>query len=107
MTIIFDHCHKDLGHKIIRDVDYFWYRFRIFIKDPDPTVIENINYVEYHLHPSFANPIRRVGQERSKSNFFLEIDGISAFGLNIFIRFKDDKEEEQFYHLNLNKPCPD
>jgi transcription initiation factor IIF auxiliary subunit len=107
MTINFEHCHRDIGRKRINGIDYFWYRFRIFIKNPVPAIIEKIDYVEYHLHPSFANPIRRVGKENRKSNFFLEVDGVSAFGINIITKFHDGTEEEQSYYLNLDKPCPE
>lgn len=105
MTVQFDHCHKNLERKIIKDVEYYWYEFRIFVKDSK--ILQNIDYVEYHLHPSFAYPIRRLDQERSKSNFELKVDGVSAFSININVGFKDGSKEEQLYFLNLNKPCPD
>jgi transcription initiation factor IIF auxiliary subunit len=105
MTVQFDHCHKNLERRRIKGVEYNWYEFRIFVKDLD--ALQNIDYVEYHLHPSFANPIRKVGQARKESNFYLKVDGVSAFSINIIVRFNDGTEEEQLYSLNLNKPCPE
>lgn len=104
MPIKFKHCFKKLPPKKIRSRSYNWYQFYIWIEESE-NILQKINYVEYELHKSFPDPTRIIGQEKSNKKFYLNVHAISAFGINITVRFKDGIEDQQLYFLNLDDEC--
>lgn len=105
MTIHFNNYAKKVGTKKIRGSDYNWFKWHVFVDEPD-NVLKNIDYVEYQLHPTFPGPIRNVGGERRSSKFYLETEGYGGFTMNIIVRFIDGTEEEDKYFLDLTKKWP-
>lgn len=105
MTVNFNHYVIKIGSKKIRGVDYQWYKFRIFVNGPN-NISQNIDYVEYQLHPTFPGPNRRVGGERRLSKFHLEFEGFAGFDMNIIVRLKDGHDEEYSYTISLDKQWP-
>lgn len=78
---------KDLSVK-----DY--YEWAIWI-EPNPRQLSEIEYVEYLLHPTFKNRLRKV--EDLKSGFRLESKGWGEFLIEISI-FKKNGERLQLTH---------
>lgn len=106
MPINFNNYAKKLPRRLIRGTKQNWYRWRVFVNEPDE-ILNEIEYVDYLLHPSFPGPNRRVGQERKNSKFYLESEGYAGFDMYITVKFKDGTEEETEYFLDINKPWPE
>lgn len=104
MKISFNNYAKKIGSREIRGVNYGWYRWRIFADAPDD-VLDNIEYIDYLLHPTFPLPNRRIKYRQSK--FALELEGWGSFSMHITVVFKDDKVEDYDYFLDLGKPWPE
>jgi len=81
-----------------------WYRWRVFLEGDDGTLNE-IEEVEYHLHPTFPNPVRTVKDR--ESGFALESSGWGSFMMDIIVRFKDGTERQMNHYLNLKEPWPE
>lgn len=62
-----------------------WWNWSVWLTGPDET-LDQIDFVEWTLHPSFPNPVRRV-KDRS-SNFRLETGGWGTFPIHARIRMK-------------------
>jgi transcription initiation factor IIF auxiliary subunit len=92
----FDNYAKMVGKK----GEYNWYRWKIFV-DEDDEVLDKIESVEYLLHETFPNPNRII--ENRDSKFALETAGWGEFTIFITVRFKDGREEEFTYWLDLSK----
>lgn len=105
MKINFNQYVIKIGSKKIRGVYYNWYKFRIFVNEPN-NILQNIDFVEYQLHPTFSNPNRRVSGERRLSKFYLEFEGFAGFDMNIIVRLKDGHDEEYSYTISLDKQWP-
>ncbi len=105
MTVNFDHYVIKFKSKEIRGTDYDWYKFRIFVNEPN-NILQNIDYVEYQLHPTFPAPNRRVSGERRLSKFYLEFEGFAGFDMNIIVRLKDGHDEDYSYTISLDKQWP-
>ena len=98
MKIHFNHCVKKIDKKFSNTN---WYKFHIFA-DEKEDVLKTINYVEYQLHWSYVDPKRTVRRDANNNDFHLDIHGVSAFGININIRFYDGTEKKQFYSLKYD-----
>jgi hypothetical protein len=81
-----------------------WYQWRIFVDENDEC-LDKIEYVLYLLHQTFPNPARIVYGK--KSRFALELSGRGTFTVFIRVKFKDGREEEVEYDLDLNENWPD
>jgi transcription initiation factor IIF auxiliary subunit len=63
-----------------------WWKWEAFI-DGDTGELNEISYVEYILHPTFLNPIRKI---KDKTNgFLMETSGWGTFKLKAFVNKKD------------------
>ena len=63
-----------------------WWRWTAYVECTPPDSLDEILYVEYHLHPTFKNPVKRI---RKKSNGFrLERKGWGTFKLKARVVFK-------------------
>jgi hypothetical protein len=105
---------KERSHKIIRDSIYTantstrvkedWWNWEVFIVGDDSTLKE-IKYVEYTLHPSFRDPIRKVSTQGSTSGkgFFLSASGWGTFMITVKIMFKDGDVRELRHKLSFSQ----
>lgn len=66
-----------------------WWEWEAFVDDLDTGELNAVEFVEYVLHPTFPNPIRRVYDRRSK--FKLVTEGWGTFKLKAFAKLKDGK----------------
>ena len=78
-----------------------WYEWAVYVDEPD-NVLQQINAVEYLLHRSFPNPLRR--RTDPTNHFFLEASGWGEFPIRITVFFKSGSRLETVYSLNLSKP---
>jgi transcription initiation factor IIF auxiliary subunit len=64
-----------------------WWRWTAFIEAKGSSNLEKIKYVEYQLHSSFKNPIKRV--RTSSDGFALSMKGWGTFLLRARVVFED------------------
>lgn len=76
-----------------------WWRWTAYIECTPPDSLDAIEYVEYHLHPTFRNPIVRV--KRRTGGFALEQTGWGVFTLKAKVVFKEKKREPRLLSHDL------
>ena len=74
-----------------------WTVFLVAEKD----VLDNILYVEYTLHPSFPNPVKKITDRESK--FSLTASGWGEFNILVKIKFKDERIIHLEHWLSLEE----
>jgi transcription initiation factor IIF auxiliary subunit len=73
----------------------------VFVKAQQP-VLNKIQCVEYTLHPTFPNPIRRVCALGNPSNAFaLRTNGWGTFLIKIRVLYRDKSVQQLQYNLVL------
>lgn len=80
-----------------------YYKWKVFVNESDP-VLEQIEQVEYTLHPTFPQP-HQVRENRG-NKFALETAGWGEFTLLIAVKFNDGRVEKVPYWLDLGKKWP-
>jgi len=80
-----------------------YYEWKVFVDEPD-SVLDQIDYVEYTLHPTFRPP-HQVRQNR-QDKFALETAGWGEFTMLIDVKFRDGRVEKVPYWLDLGKKWP-
>lgn len=68
-----------------------WWEWVAYIETSPPSSLNEIEYVEYHLHPTFKNPVVRV--RKSNGGFPLKRKGWGVFKLRAKIIFKDKQKK--------------
>lgn len=61
--------------------------------------VSNVEYVEYILHPTFENPMRKI--ENPAYGFRLETSGWGTFDLKAIVHFKDGTHHLLTHNLKL------
>ena len=75
-----------------------WWNWTAYIECDPPDSLDEIEFVEYHLHPSFPNPIRRVMQKQK--GFPMQTKGWGIFNLRARVVFKDpERRPEVLEHM--------
>jgi transcription initiation factor IIF auxiliary subunit len=69
--------------------------------DGEQKDLSEIDYVEYTLHQSFPNPIRRVYNHHS--GFKLETNGWGTFPVYLTVKYKNKKEIRDTLELDFAK----
>lgn len=80
-----------------------YYRWRVFV-DESKSVLEDIEAVQYLLHPTFPDPLRI--RTSKGEQFGLETTGWGEFTLSITVQYRDGTESKAFYRLDLSKDWP-
>jgi len=75
--------------------DTDWWEWAAYLGG-DERELDEVAYVEYHLHPSFPNPIRRV--KKRKDGFLLTAKGWGVFELRAKVVFNSDKKPRILKH---------
>jgi len=78
--------------------DYDVYDWCVFVNEP-PAVLEQIEWVEYTLHPTFPDPVRRSSDRHSR--FALLSSAWGSFVIDILVHFIDGAEARTSYNLEL------
>ncbi len=73
--------------------------WKVFI-EATPETLSQIEYVEYKLHPTFHEPIRRINTRHN--NFALSARGWKVFEIKIQVHFSDDTEKYLTHMLKFN-----
>lgn len=94
--IKFNNIARDVGLRHGQD----WYEWIIYV-DEKEEILEKINSVEYLLHPSFPNPLRK--RTNKENNFALESSGWGEFYVKITVFFKNGSRLDTSYYLDLSK----
>jgi tetratricopeptide (TPR) repeat protein len=76
-----------------------WYNWEIYLDAPK-SVLSSIDDVEYNLHPSFKDPIRRINDP--KNGFVLKSNGWGEFKVKVKIKLKNGETITKYHWLNLS-----
>jgi transcription initiation factor IIF auxiliary subunit len=68
-----------------------WWDWTAFIESDSPDEMDDVQFVEYQLHPSFPNPVRRVFKK--EGGFPMEARGWGIFPLRARVVFKTETRE--------------
>jgi len=82
-----------------------WWEWRAFIDDEGSGELAQVDHVEYVLHPTFPNSIRKVDNPRG--GFALETAGWGVFELKAFVHMKNGKKEKLTHILELSTYPPE
>lgn len=77
------------------------WRWSVWLDVDEPT-LQRVSWVEYHLHSTFATPVRRVTDRDSR--FRLDARGWGVFELRANVRLDDDTTVELRHMLELAYP---
>jgi transcription initiation factor IIF auxiliary subunit len=75
------------------------WKWEAFIDDNSSGELNDVEFVEYVLHPTFYNPIRRIQDKTSQ--FKLETEGWGTFRLKAFVQKKDGTRVKLEHDLEL------
>lgn len=78
-----------------------WWRWAVWVEARDEA-LDLIDFVEWRLHPSFSNPIRKVRDRMSK--FRLETGGWGVFQIIARLQMKDGQQTKLGHYLELHYP---
>ncbi len=77
--------------------DTDWWSWTVYIDDLTQGELDSIKYVEYYLHPSFKNPIKR--SRSSRDNFSITAKGWGTFEIKARVKYKNKKPDIVLTHL--------
>jgi transcription initiation factor IIF auxiliary subunit len=78
-----------------------WWHWAVWVEGPDEA-LDRIDFVEWTLHPTFPNPVRKIGNRASK--FRLDTGGWGGFKIVARVQLKDGQQEKLQYFLTLHYP---
>lgn len=78
-----------------------WWDWSVWL-DASPKDLEQIDHVEYTLHPTFPKPVRRVADK--STNFRLNTGGWGTFKVRAKAVLKDGQEVPLAHDLKLHYP---
>lgn len=76
-----------------------WWEWTAFVDDAGTGELENVQFVEYVLHETFPEPVRRV--DTRKGGFRLDTEGWGTFDLKAFAHMKDGKKIRLKHEIQL------
>lgn len=80
-----------------------WWEWTVWIEAPDK-VLDEIEYVEYKLHATFPDPVRRATNRNEK--FLIESAGWGEFMIGVEISTKKGEHLKRQHWLTLEYPAP-
>ncbi len=90
---------KNTSQYLERKNNTDWWEWIAFIDPDDAKELEEIDYVEYRLHPTFKNPVEWV--KKKKGGFQLKRTGWGTFLLRAKVIFKDKTKSSQLLEHQL------
>jgi transcription initiation factor IIF auxiliary subunit len=82
-------------------VDKDWWRWSVWL-DGTKQDLDKIAAVEWRLHPSFPEPVRKTSDRKNK--FRLDTAGWGVFMINAAVTMKDGSVTKLRHHLQLHYP---
>lgn len=79
-----------------------WWGWSVWIEAVD-SVLDEIEYVEYSLHPTFPNPVQRVTNR--EENFLIKSEGWGEFMLGVHIFTRKGEHLKRQHWLTLDYPA--
>lgn len=76
-----------------------WWEWGAFLSDEGSGELSNVEFVEYVLHETFPEPIRRI--DKPDDGFRLDAQGWGTFVLKAFVHFKDGKKTKLKHEIQL------
>ncbi len=76
-----------------------WWEWAAYIDDDGTGELSKVEFVEYKLHETFPEPIRRV--DARKGGFRLDSEGWGSFNLKAFVHFKDGRKSKLQHEIKL------
>ena len=73
--------------------------------DADPDTLGRVAYVEYILHPTFPNPVRKVCKG-PETRFSYSTNGWGTFTVKVKVEYKDSSVEMLSHPLVFDQPAP-
>jgi len=78
-----------------------WWKWAVWIDGPREE-LDELNFVEYFLHPTFPNPVKQIRDRGTQ--FRLDASGWGGFRINVTLHFKDGSREKLSKMLQLWYP---
>jgi transcription initiation factor IIF auxiliary subunit len=78
-----------------------WWRWAVWIEGRDEA-LDQVDFVEWTLHPTFPNPVRKVNDRTSK--FRLDTAGWGVFQIVARVQMKNAKQIKLRHYLQLHYP---
>jgi transcription initiation factor IIF auxiliary subunit len=84
-----------------------WWEWTAYVECQEPDSLDDIKYVEYHLHETFPNPVRRVWSKQD--GFPLSSEGWGTFKLKARVVFEKERRSPLIleHELKFEKPSPE
>ena len=76
-----------------------------FVDDAGSGELKNVEYVEYVLHPTFPNPIRKI--DNPENGYLLKTAGWGEFELAAFVHYKDGSKKKLTHEVELRVDPPE
>jgi transcription initiation factor IIF auxiliary subunit len=78
-----------------------WWKWAVWVEGSDDD-LDQVEHVEWTLHPTFPNPIRKCRDRADK--FRLETGGWGVFPIRARVQMKDGNSIRLSHHLQLHYP---
>jgi transcription initiation factor IIF auxiliary subunit len=75
------------------------WKWEAFLDDDGSGELNNVDYVEYVLHPTFPEPIRKI--KNPEGGFVLKTEGWGEFDLKAFAHMKDGSKRVLNHYVQL------
>src|SRR5258708_6174949 len=77
-----------------------WWDWTAYIEAQPPNSLDEVDYVEYHLHSSFRNPVVRIRVKQG--GFPFNTKGWGTFALKARVVFKDKNQDPTLLSHDLD-----
>jgi transcription initiation factor IIF auxiliary subunit len=78
-----------------------WWKWAVWVEGGDET-LDQIDFVEWTLHPTFPNPIRKTHDRVHK--FRIKTGGWGVFQIRALVQMKDGSQIRLKHYLKLSYP---
>jgi transcription initiation factor IIF auxiliary subunit len=78
-----------------------WWKWAVWVEGTDD-VLDQVNFVEWMLHPTFPNPVRNVRNREEK--FRIDTGGWGVFPIRANVYLKDGNLVRLQHELTLHYP---
>jgi transcription initiation factor IIF auxiliary subunit len=82
-----------------------WWEWKAFLDDEGSGELDQVDFVEYVLHPTFHSTVRRV--DNPEGGFVLKTAGWGVFELKAFVYLKNGEKKKLTHQLELSHDPPE
>ncbi|HZB17301.1 MAG TPA: pYEATS domain-containing protein, partial [Nitrososphaeraceae archaeon] len=91
---------RNTSKRYRNDMGEQWFYWKIFIKTEPPSLLNQIQAVEYHLHPTFR--VKDILITNKNTGFGLEAQGWGEFVIKLDIILNDNRSATISHYLSLD-----